>query len=54
MTVNALMASTGVSRSAFYHYFKDLHDVMESLLKMLQEEILNVDEPWMRALLCSH
>jgi AcrR family transcriptional regulator len=47
MTVNELMASTGVSRSAFYHYFNDLHDVMESLLKMLQEEILNVDEPWL-------
>jgi AcrR family transcriptional regulator len=47
MTVNELMASTGVSRSAFYQYFNDLHDVMESLLKILQEEILNVDEPWL-------
>jgi AcrR family transcriptional regulator len=47
MTVNVLMATAGVSRSAFYHYFNDLHDVMESLLKMLQEEILNVDEPWL-------
>jgi AcrR family transcriptional regulator len=47
MTVNELMATTGASRSAFYHYFNDLYDVMESLLKMLQEEILNVDEPWL-------
>jgi AcrR family transcriptional regulator len=47
MTVNELMATTGASRSAFYHYFNDLHDVMESLLKMLQEEIFNVDEPWL-------
>jgi AcrR family transcriptional regulator len=47
MTVNELMASTGVSRSAFYQYFNDLHDVMESLLKKLQEETLNVDEPWL-------
>jgi AcrR family transcriptional regulator len=47
MTVNELMASTSLSRSAFYQYFNDLHDVMESLLKMLQEEILNVDEPWL-------
>jgi AcrR family transcriptional regulator len=47
MTVNQLMASTSVSRSAFYQYFNDLHDVMESLLKLLQEEILNVDEPWL-------
>ena len=47
MTVNELMATTGASRSAFYHYFNDLHDVMESLLKKLQEEIFNVDEPWL-------
>jgi AcrR family transcriptional regulator len=46
MTVNELMASTSVGRSAFYQYFNDLHDVMESLLKVLQEEVLNVDEPW--------
>jgi AcrR family transcriptional regulator len=47
MTVNELMAATSVSRSAFYQYFNDLHDVMESLLKKLQEETLNVDEPWL-------
>jgi AcrR family transcriptional regulator len=47
MTVNELMASTSVSRSAFYQYFNDLHDVMESLLKKLQEEIHHVDEPWL-------
>jgi AcrR family transcriptional regulator len=47
MTVNELMAATSVSRSAFYQYFNDLHDVMESLLKKLQEEILNVDGPWL-------
>ncbi len=48
MTVNSLMAPTGIGRSAFYQYFDDLHDVMESLLKLLQEEILNVDEPWLK------
>ncbi len=47
MTVNELMASTDVSRSAFYQYFNDLHDVMESLLMLLQAEIFNVDEPWL-------
>jgi AcrR family transcriptional regulator len=46
MTVNELMSSTSVSRSAFYQYFNDLHDVMESLLKLLEEEVLNVDQPW--------
>jgi AcrR family transcriptional regulator len=47
MTVSELMASTSVSRSAFYQYFTDLHDVMESLLMILQAEIFNVDEPWL-------
>ncbi len=46
MTVNELMASTSVSRSAFYQYFNDLHDVMESLLEIVLEEVLNADDPW--------
>jgi AcrR family transcriptional regulator len=47
MTVSSLMASTGVSRSAFYQYFNDLHELMETLLDMLQQEILNVAKPWL-------
>jgi AcrR family transcriptional regulator len=47
MTVTTLMASTGVSRSAFYQYFEDLYEVMETLLDMLQGEILVVAEPWL-------
>ena len=35
MSVTLLMASTGVSRSAFYQYFNDLHEVMEILLTTL-------------------
>jgi AcrR family transcriptional regulator len=46
MTVSALMASTDVSRSAFYQYFSDLHDVMTTLLGMVQEEIFVAAEPW--------
>jgi AcrR family transcriptional regulator len=46
MTVNSLMARTGVGRSAFYQYFKDLHEVMEILLDMLQDEIFVASEPW--------
>ena len=46
MTVNSLMAPTGVGRSAFYQYFKDLHEVMEALLSILQDEIYNAAEPW--------
>jgi len=47
MTVTSLMTSTGVSRSAFYQYFGDLHEVMETLLAMLQEEIFTAVEPWL-------
>ena len=46
MTVSSLMATTGLSRSAFYPHFKDLHEVMEALLEMLQVEIFDVAEPW--------
>ena len=46
MTVNSLMAATGVSRSAFYPYFNDLYELMETLLDILQEEIFAVVEPW--------
>jgi AcrR family transcriptional regulator len=46
MTVSSLMDRTGVSRSAFYRYFTDLHDVMTTLLDMVQEEILVAAEPW--------
>jgi AcrR family transcriptional regulator len=47
MTVNSVMASTGAGRSAFYAHFKDLHELMETLLKMLQDEIFAVVEPWL-------
>lgn len=46
MTVGSLMATTGVSRSAFYQYFRDLHAVMEALLDMLAAEIFAVVKPW--------
>jgi len=47
MTISSLMASTGVSRSAFYQYFNDLHELMETLLDMLQQEIFDVAKPWL-------
>jgi len=46
MTVQSLMTSTGVSRPAFYQYFRDLHEVMETLLNTLQDEIFEVAKPW--------
>lgn len=46
MTVSALMASTGVGRSAFYRHFSDLHDVMKALLETLEAEIFEINQPW--------
>ena len=46
MTVKVLMASTGLSRSAFYQYFNDLHGLMETLLDMLKDEVYAVTGPW--------
>ena len=46
MTITSLMASTDVGRSAFYKHFTDLHEVMETLLEILQGEIFDATEPW--------
>ena len=46
LTVGELMSLAGTSRSAFYHYFKDLHDLMEVLLRGMEEEILAVTSAW--------
>jgi len=40
------MDSTGLSRSAFYQYFKDVHEVMESLLDMLRDEVFAATGAW--------
>jgi AcrR family transcriptional regulator len=36
MTVNNLMEQTSVSRPSFYNYFADTHELMESLLAILE------------------
>jgi len=47
MSVNSLMATTDLSRSAFYQYFDDIHKVMETLLQMLAEEIFSSSNYWL-------
>ena len=47
MTINSLMASTDVSRSAFYRYFDDIHKLMETLLHKLAEEIFGSSNLWL-------
>ncbi len=46
LTVAQLMSLAGTSRSAFYQYFEDLHDLMEKLLRGLEEDIFQVAAPW--------
>lgn len=46
MTVAKIMDSAGLSRSAFYPHFSDLHAVMSVLLKMIGQEILTAAQPW--------
>ena len=50
MTVNSLMASTDLSRAAFYQYFEGTHQLMETLLDMLAEEIFASVSPWLEGL----
>jgi len=47
MTVNSLMATTSISRSAFYRYFDDIHELMQALLTRLESEILEGASPWL-------
>ena len=46
LTVSRLMDSTGLSRSAFYQYFKDLHDLMQALLDIVQDEVFAATGSW--------
>ena len=47
ITVNSLMATTSISRSAFYRYFDDIHGLMQALLTRLESEILEGASPWL-------
>jgi AcrR family transcriptional regulator len=47
LSVSQLMAPLPVGRSAFYQYFADLHELMETLLRDLEQEIVEVANPWL-------
>jgi AcrR family transcriptional regulator len=46
LTIGELMSRVGASRSAFYQYFADLHDLMETLLHGLGDDIMDAAKPW--------
>ena len=47
LTVSELMSKIGASRSAFYQYFDDLYDLIETLLHGLETAIFQVATPWL-------
>ena len=46
LTAGELMRRTGLSRPAFYQYFRSVNDLMRTLLIDLQTEMLTVASPW--------
>jgi AcrR family transcriptional regulator len=46
LTVTEVMAGTSLSRPAFYQYFTDLHDLMESLLREVEVVMHQTANPW--------
>ena len=49
LTISGVTKQAGVSRTSFYQYFDDLHNLMEELLNDLEGEIVAVAEPWFTA-----
>ena len=47
LNVNELMSRTGAGRSAFYQYFGDLYDLIETLLRGLEVAIFDVATHWL-------
>jgi AcrR family transcriptional regulator len=48
LTVSELMSKTQTGRSAFYQYFGDLYQLIETLLRGLEAAILDVATPWLQ------
>lgn len=48
LTIGELMSDTTLSRPAFYQYFKDLHELIEVLLKEVEGVMHETAHPWIR------
>ena len=46
LTIGELMGDTPLSRPAFYQYFKDLHELIESLLSEVEAVMHQTANPW--------
>ncbi len=47
LTVEVLMERTGMTRSAFYHYFKSLDDITVALFERVEVEISGAVDDWL-------
>jgi AcrR family transcriptional regulator len=48
LSVDDLMACTGMTRSSFYHYFRSLDEVAIALMRRVQGEMMEAVAPWLR------
>src|ERR1700730_8175141 len=48
LSVDDLMARTGMTRSSFYHYFGSLDEVAVALMRRVQGEMMDAAAPWLR------
>jgi AcrR family transcriptional regulator len=48
LSVDELMARTGMTRSGFYHYFRSLDEVAIALMRRVQGEMMQAVAPWLR------
>jgi TetR/AcrR family transcriptional regulator, ethionamide resistance regulator len=47
MGVDDVMARTGMTRSTFYHYFRNVDDVAIALMRRVQGEMMEAAAPWL-------
>jgi TetR/AcrR family transcriptional regulator, ethionamide resistance regulator len=48
LSVDELMARTGMTRSSFYHYFRSLDEVAIALMQRVQGEMMEAASPWLQ------
>src|SRR4051812_15828425 len=48
LSVDDLMASTGMTRSSFYHYFRSLDEVAIALMRRVRGEMREAASPWLQ------
>lgn len=49
LTVDEVMARTGLSRPAFYVYFRDRHSLATRILERVGAELFEIDRGWLEA-----